>query len=185
MSSADPGAGELGQMVASFDEWADSRLETLRGRPEVDQIMSWASEAADFSRLWQVILLTRSVARGRWDQGLAVAAAIGIESLLINQGVKRLFRRQRPTVAGDDRTPVRRPSTSAFPSGHASAAAFAAILLSSLEPKGRVIWWKLATVVALSRAHVRIHHPSDVVGGALIGTLLGLIARRVLRNILR
>jgi membrane-associated phospholipid phosphatase len=185
MRAGDPGSDDLGQLVASFDEWADSHLEALRGRPEIDQIMRWASEAADFSRLWQVILVARSLARGRWDQGLAVAAAIGIESLLINQGVKRLFRRQRPTVAGDDRTPVRQPSTSAFPSGHASAAVFAAILLSTLEPKGRVIWWKLATVVALSRAHVRIHHPSDVVGGAVIGTLLGLIARRVLRKILR
>jgi membrane-associated phospholipid phosphatase len=31
---------------------------------------------------------------------------------------------------------------------------------------------------------VRIHHPSDVVGGAIIGTLLGLMAKRLLRKIL-
>lgn len=179
-----PGQGDLGEAVARFDEWAEAQLEHLRGQPGVDPLMRWASEAADFSRLWHVIILTRSFARGRWGQGLAVMAAIGVESLLINQGVKRLFRRQRPTVAGDDRTPVRQPSTSAFPSGHASAAAFAAVLLSVLEPKGRIIWWKLAAVVALSRAHVRIHHPSDVVGGAVIGTLLGLIARRLLRRII-
>ena len=37
------------------------------------------------------------------------------------RAIKRLFRRTRPTEAGDPRYPVRRPGTSSFPSGHASA----------------------------------------------------------------
>jgi membrane-associated phospholipid phosphatase len=34
----------------------------------------------------------------------------------------------------------------------------------------------MALVVAISRAWVRIHHPSDVVGGAVVGLLLALLA---------
>ncbi|MGH3472390.1 MAG: phosphatase PAP2 family protein [Nocardioidaceae bacterium] len=34
--------------------------------------------------------------------------------------------------------------------------------------------------MAASRVHVRIHHASDVVGGALIGALLGELTRRLL-----
>jgi membrane-associated phospholipid phosphatase len=178
-----PGRDDLGGLIGTFDEWADQRLDQIRGVARVDQLMRWASEAGDFSLIWHVINIARSGSRGRWDQLLALSLALGIESLVLNQGIKRLFRRPRPTVAGDERTPVRQPSTSAFPSGHASAAAFNAVLLSSVEPKGKVIWWALATVVGISRAHVRIHHPSDVVGGAIIGTLLGLLARRILRRI--
>jgi undecaprenyl-diphosphatase len=35
----------------------------------------------------------------------------------------------------------------------------------------------LAALVAASRVHVRIHHPSDVVGGAVIGASLGTVIR--------
>jgi len=31
-----------------------------------------------------------------------------------------------------------------------------------------------ASAVAISRVHLRAHHPSDVVGGAVIGSVLGL-----------
>lgn len=179
-----PGRDDLGEVIGTFDEWADQHLDQIRGVPRIDQLMRWASEVGDFSVIWHVINLMRSGSRGRWDQLFALSLALGIESLVLNQGIKRLFRRPRPTIAGDDRTPVRQPSTSAFPSGHASAAAFNAVLLSSVEPKGKVMWWALASVVGISRAHVRIHHPSDVVGGAMIGTLLGLVARRMLRKFL-
>jgi undecaprenyl-diphosphatase len=97
--------------------------------------------------------------------------------------VKRLFRRERPTTAGDDRYAVRQPSTSAFPSGHASAAAFAASAFIAWDGRKWAPWWvTVATVVGVSRAYVRIHHASDVVGGALVGMLLGALARPVLRR---
>jgi undecaprenyl-diphosphatase len=46
------------------------------------------------------------------------------------------------------------------------------------------VWFGLATVVGLSRAYVRIHHASDVVGGAAVGLVLGAVATRSVRRIL-
>ena len=107
-----------------------------------------------------------------------LALALGAESLIVNQGLKRLFRRPRPTVEGDPRYPVRRPLTSSFPSGHASAAAFTAVLLTTWDGKRSApLWWTLAGAVAVSRAYVRIHHASDVVAGMATGAALGLGAR--------
>jgi membrane-associated phospholipid phosphatase len=40
----------------------------------------------------------------------------------------------------------------------------------------------MATVVGTSRAYVRIHHASDVVGGAAVGLTLGRIATRIVGN---
>ena len=109
---------------------------------------------------------------------------IGAESLVVNQGVKRLFGRIRPTEAGDPRFPVRRPSTSSFPSGHASSAFFAAALLTTATGKRMApVWYSTATVVALSRAYVRIHHPSDVVAGAAVGVVLGRIGSKIFKAI--
>jgi len=175
-----PGQSQFGPQVDAFDEWADDLLEHVRGNPIADRMFATASHIGDFSVIWHSIGIVRGIAKGRPDQILALALMVGAESLVVNQGVKRLFRRERPTQAGDDRLRVRRPTTSSFPSGHASAAAFAAMVLSGWDgPKVGVIWWKVAAIVGISRAYVRIHHGSDVVAGALVGAALGLVGRRI------
>ncbi len=164
--------------VASFDERADRALEPWRERRGVDRMFHMASEYGDFSLIWQVIGAAYGLGlRREWREWVVFAALMGVESLIVNQGIKRLFRRTRPTETGDPRFQVRRPRTSSFPSGHASSAFFAASLLTvwSSWPWAPV-WFAIATVVALSRAIVRIHHPSDVVGGMVVGLVLAQAA---------
>ncbi|MGE5210481.1 MAG: phosphatase PAP2 family protein [Acidobacteriota bacterium] len=179
-----PGQSHLGPHVDAFDAWVDDALELLRGNPIADRVFTTASHVGDFSLIWHGIAVVRAVAKGRPDQIVVLAVMLGAESLIVNQGVKRLFRRERPTTTGDDRLQVRKPTTSSFPSGHASSAAFAAMILSGWDgPKLGMLWWKVAAIVGISRAYVRIHHGSDVVAGAVVGTLLGLVGRRIARRI--
>ena len=169
--------------VGSFDSWGDAQLERLRGNEVADVVFKSASYLGDFSVIWHLVgvgraIIDPSVVR----QSLAMSALIGAESLIVNQGVKRLFRRIRPTETGDPRFPVRRPSTSSFPSGHASAGFFAAAILTTATGRDLApVWYSAAVIVAVSRAYVRIHHPSDVVGGAAVGAVLGLVGSRVFR----
>ena len=169
-------------VVEQFDQWADAQLERLRGNPAADAAFTTASELGDFSLIWHLVGATRGLTREhRATQAFVFSALIGAESLVVNQGIKRLFRRTRPTEAGDPRYPVRKPSTSSFPSGHASAAFFAATILTAWDgPRSAPLWFGLAGVVGTSRAYVRIHHPSDVVAGAMVGLALGCAARAVL-----
>ena len=176
-----PGRSQFGPTVDRFDAAADALLERIRGNGPVDALFRIASEAGDFSGVWHVTNLTRGALVRRPDQVIALAVGLGIESLVVNQGVKRIFRRPRPTMEGDNRTPVRRPSTSSFPSGHASAAAFNATVLTGWDRRRAPLWWAIALVVGTSRAHVRIHHASDVVAGAVVGIGFGLLARRIFR----
>jgi len=178
-----PGQSTFGPAVDAADARIDELLERLRGHPAADRLFATASHVGDFSLIWHAVGITRGLATGRPDQVLVLAALIGAESLVVNQGVKRLFRRERPTLTGDQRLTVRRPSTSSFPSGHASAAAFAATVLSGWDRwPWSALWWKIAAVVGISRAYVRIHHGSDVVAGALLGVALGMVGRRLARR---
>jgi len=178
-----PGQSQFGPQVDAFDERFDALLEPLRGNPIADRVFSTASHVGDFSLIWHGIGIVRGMAKGRPDQVIVLALMVGAESLIVNQGVKRLFRRERPTQTGDDRLRVRKPTTSSFPSGHATSAAFAAMVLSGWDgPKIGMVWWKLAAIVGISRVYVRIHHGSDVVAGAVIGTLFGLIGRRITKR---
>lgn len=178
-----PGRGALGPAVERFDQAADELLERVRGNPVADKVFTTASHVAEFSLIWHVISLTRGAVRGEPRRVVALAIGIGLESLLVNQGIKRLFKRTRPTTSGDDRLKVRAPVTSSFPSGHASAAAFASTVMSDRDgPLLSTAWYGAGSIVALSRAYVRIHHASDVVGGLVVGRALGVVARRVLRR---
>ncbi len=167
--------------VTSFDSWGDEKLEHLRGHPRVAQVFNSASFLGDFSAIWHLIGVGRAVIDpSKWRQSLAMSALIGVESLFVNQGVKRLFRRVRPTETGDPRFRVRRPSTSSFPSGHASASFFAAAILTTATGRQLApVWYSIAVVISISRVYVRIHHLSDVVAGAALGAAMGLAGSRV------
>ena len=130
-----PGLGALGPSVERFDEWADAQLERLRGHPVADRLFETASTLGDFSVVWHIVNVGRGVLGGRrrLAQVPKLALLIGAESLIVNQGIKRLFNRQRPTATATSASTSASPPTSSFPSGHASAAGFAATTLTSWD----------------------------------------------------
>jgi undecaprenyl-diphosphatase len=144
----------------------------------MDRLFFTASELGDFSLVWHLLGTARGVTRrGGTREAARLAIALGAESALVNGLVKSAFKRERPVQSGERPHNLRQPLTSSFPSGHASAAFLAATLLSE-RSRVKPLWFGLATIVATSRIHVRIHHASDVVVGAGIGLTLGRLVRR-------
>lgn len=169
-----------------FDAAGDKILEPLRRHKIPVAVFGLASFVGDFSIVWHVIGFVRAIGSSdRLHEAVALSCALGVESLIVNQGIKRLFRRERPTTSGDHRFDVRTPKTSSFPSGHASSATFAAVLLTSFAGwPVSVVWWLAAITIALSRAVVRIHHVSDVLAGIVTGAMLATIAVPIINAIL-
>lgn len=168
-----------------FDQLVDRALEPLRNAKVVVVVFTIASAVGDFGLLWHIIGLIRSIgSMDRLNQALFFSLMIGIESLLLNQGIKRLFRRSRPTERGDERFTLRKPRTSSFPSGHASSAFFSALVLTYFTTwPWAILFYVFALIIATSRVGVRIHHASDVIGGAVVGTLMGIIGLVVLHTL--
>jgi undecaprenyl-diphosphatase len=164
--------------VRAFDEAVEGWLDHLR-HPALDRCMYTLSSAADHSLLWFGIGGVRALRRADLRFATKFAIAMGIESGLTNGLVKSAFRRVRPEPESDEGPlpyGMRRPITSSFPSGHATAAFTAATILAHTG-HGDAFWYALATVVASSRVYVRMHHASDVVAGAALGVMLGRVAR--------
>ncbi len=120
----------------------------------------------------------------RADQVPVLALALGAESLLVNQGLKRLFRRPRPTRRGRPPLPGAPPADVVVPvrarqrggvHGHAADRV-------GRPAHARRCGGAWPPPSATSRAYVRIHHASDVVAGMATGAVLGLAARRILRR---
>ncbi len=166
-------------IVTRFDTRVDALFDHLRGNAVADRMFYTASELGDWSLLWHLLGASQGVLlRDGVERAVRISACMGLESAVVNGGVKSLFRRSRPTVEAERPHRLRQPKTSSFPSGHASAAFVAAALLSD-GTRAKPLIYGIAGVVALSRVHVRIHHASDVVGGVVVGVALGALARRV------
>lgn len=169
-----------------IDIFGDKFLEPFRKNKFFVACFGLASTVGDFSIAWHIIGFTRSIgSMERLWQAVALSIALGLESLIVNQGIKRIFRRERPTTSGDDRFDIRTPRTSSFPSGHASSATFAVVILISYTGfLFAPLWIAIALVIALSRVVVRIHHTTDILGGIVTGAILGLIAVPIISAIL-
>ena len=165
--------------VSRFDDRVDSWFDRLRGDPVADRIFYGASELGDFSLVWLILGALRGLRSERdWHAAVRVGLGVGAESALVNGVIKSLFRRSRPVPAYPHPLRLRRPHTSSFPSGHATAAFSAAALLSeddALWP----LYYAVAVVVATSRVYVKIHHASDVVVGIGVGMALGRMGRKL------
>jgi undecaprenyl-diphosphatase len=162
------------------DRRFDELWDPLRKSATLDKIFYTASEVGDFGMVWLAIGAVQAALgpEERTHDAIRLAAALGFESLLVNGGIKSLFRRERPDWDQERPLHLRKPRTSSFPSGHTSSAMTAAILLSDSFPKQvRPAIWGLAGIVALSRVHVKIHHITDVAGGLVIGAMYGTAVR--------
>lgn len=162
-----------------FDNAVDGLFDPLRGNSVADRVFYSASKAAEFSLVWHALSLAGAAfIPSLRPHAIRMTAALGVESVLVNVMIKPIFDRQRPDlVAGEPH--LRRPKTSSFPSGHASSGSMAAVLLTNAVPALRPVWFIGAAVVGASRVHARMHHGSDVTAGFVVGTALGVLAKRL------
>lgn len=166
--------------VRRFDEASVDIAERSRGNAAVDRAAYALSEAANHSILWHAINAIDALIGGPDRRRAAVRRSIvlGAEQAIVNGPIKLVTRRARPDVDTNHPHTLRQPATSSFPSGHASAGACSATLMTKDLGHGW-LWWSLATAVAWSRVHVGVHHGSDIVAGGIVGRFLGVVAGRV------
>jgi undecaprenyl-diphosphatase len=188
-ASADgPGAqpSALAAVVHAVDDRVDAWFEPLRGRPGLDGAAKVVTGLGDHGIMWAATTLWRArhtgPERARSVRALAIA---GVESTIVNRTLKAVVGRTRPDPEGLELSasgvPVRTPTSSSFPSGHTLAAFCAVTVMSQRgDRSGNILLFSAATLVGISRLHLRAHHASDVIGGAAIGTAIGLIGRRFL-----
>jgi undecaprenyl-diphosphatase len=130
----------------------------------------------------------RDRAAARWSLG--AAGGVAAAGVLV-QVVKNLACRARPTAPDPGVFFAAFPcfpagyAVASFPSGHATTAFAAAVLLSLRYPRGAAVFFGLAVLVGLSRVVLGSHFPSDVVAGAVLGSVTALAAHAMLRGLRR
>jgi membrane-associated phospholipid phosphatase len=174
-----PTTTRLGSAVDAFDQRVDREFDRIRGNRFADRLFYGASALGDHGMIWLMLGALRGLRSERdWHAAVRLGAGVGIESAVVNLGIKSLFRRKRPAWELERPMHLRRPRTSSFPSGHATSAFTAAGLLSD-QDRLKPLYYVVAVIVAWSRVFVKIHHASDVVAGIVVGIGLGKLGKRI------
>lgn len=180
-ASARTPAPSWADVVERFDDAAAALALRSRQVRALDRTMYAVSRWGDDGRLWIAASAVEAARVRSPRRFVALVAWLGAESALVNLGIKRIARRPRPDVVTDHEFWLRIPTDTSFPSGHAASSALMAVLLSERSPFAP-LWVAAAVGVGASRVHVGVHHGSDVAAGWLVGTGVGLLARRLGRH---
>jgi undecaprenyl-diphosphatase len=132
--------------------------------------------------VWVIGTLVAYLARvpGSWRAVQRLLPSVVIATWLIEYPIKAFFRRRRPFSRIVEALVIgKKPGSWSFPSGH-TASSFASVwILAGVWPRYRPLLLGLAGLVGFSRIYLGAHYPGDVLSGAVLGTLLSELVRRV------
>ncbi|MDA9499258.1 phosphatase PAP2 family protein [Bradyrhizobium sp. CCBAU 11357] len=188
------GAALVIVLMVAFDQ-TEIQLMPPRGTPSLWPIRILTDFGKDeyiLSLLGAALVVLALVAAGQHGSRRALLLGFGTRlqfmfvsvavSAFVAEILKYLIGRGRPFVGGTANpfNFVPFEGTGAYaslPSGHAVAAFALAFAVSALWPRLRVFMFTYAIVILLTRLVLLAHHPSDVVAGALVGTVGAMAVR--------
>jgi undecaprenyl-diphosphatase len=124
-------------------------------------------------------LLIALLSHGRVSAAIGVAMVAALATFAADSlsfGVKDLAHRARPFIAHPQIHPLYTVHSSSFPAGHAATAFAGATLLAYLAPRATPLFIALALAIGYSRVYLGVHYPGDVLAGAALGVLVGVVA---------
>jgi membrane-associated phospholipid phosphatase len=165
----EPAARRLGAVVAGADLAGLGWARTHGHAPSAERAIRAFSKTGEHAALWLALgaagMALDAPRRDRWRRATTGVAA----AYALNTAIKLVARRRRPVL--EDLPPlIATPTKLSFPSAHASSSFAAARGFAPLVGPGV---YPLAVAMAASRVYLGVHYPSDILAGALLGTLVG------------
>lgn len=159
-------------------------LQTIH-TPLLDKILAFITSLGNAGIIWIVLAVVLLILPKTRKTGIIVAAALLMDLILCNLILKNLVARVRPyDVNTAIAILIKKPLDFSFPSGHtaASFAAMTALFLAKMK-KAWIATLVLAVLIAFSRLYFYVHYPTDVLGGAVVGILSGIIGYAIVEKI--
>lgn len=158
-------------------DWLQSSIRTSAGDVLMPVITAFADKGIGWILLTFAFLLLSQTRR----IGVTLLLSICIEVLLCNILLKPLVARQRPFILNPAfQLLIAAPQDYSFPSGHAAVSFACASVLWIYRSRWRFPGAVLAFIIAFSRLYLYVHFPTDVLAGAMIGVMAGVISCRIL-----
>lgn len=146
--------------------------------PLFDKFFVFITDVKNWYLTYLILLLISFFKGGRIGK---IAALMTILLVVVSDQassnlLKNLFERVRPcNVLPDVNILAGCTGSFSFPSSHAVNNFAAAVYFGKIFPKIKWILFVAAFLVSVSRPYVGVHYPSDIFGGAIIGSTIGYL----------
>ena len=125
----------------------------------------------------EVLLMGALALAGRRRSALRMLAAVGLV-FIVSEVLGSLWARKRPFAQLADVEPlVTHTAQRSFPSRHVASGLAMAAIGRSAHPQLGLAMTSVAWLLGLSRVATGLHYPSDVLAGALLGSIIGRLLR--------
>jgi undecaprenyl-diphosphatase len=175
----------MGDIFYSIDLSVFYFLNHTISTPILDKFFVFITDVNHWYIAYVILLGVAFFKGGRTGKIAAITALIvvGVSDQISSAFLKDLFARIRPCNALPDvNLLVGCTGSYSMPSSHAVNNFAVAVFFLKLYPKLKWVLLTTATIVALSRPYVGVHYPSDIIVGAIIGSIIGyLFALLVMR----
>lgn len=146
--------------------------------PFLDWLFPFVTQLRNFVPLIVVLVIWLAWRGGRRGRIclLGLALAVGITDPLVVRVVKPVVSRDRPCIALEDtRLLASRKASPSFPSAHAANMFAVATVFGWCYRRSLFLVLPFAALVSISRIYIGVHYPLDAIGGAALGTGVGLL----------
>ena len=168
-----PEDNRLNKLLALDARWS-ARLNLSQRIGVQRNLLRFLAHSGDSWFMIPVMGLVWLAGDGLWKWRMLVMFVAVCITALTAVGLKRLIGRSRP--AGDWGLIYRSTDPHSFPSGHAARMAMLAVLTLALGPCWlSLIFFLWAPLVMFARVAMGVHYLSDVIGGAVLGMLFGVL----------
>ena len=160
-------------MLARLDNRLLYAMRTRFHGEWAETVAKWLGRIGEYGAIWLAIGIVMAFVDPDNGEDWLIAGLLGPFAIGINFVVKLIVRRRRPVLEG--LPPLGgAPSSLSFPSAHATASFACATAMTRIAPEAAFLF-ALAVAIAACRPYLGMHYPSDVLGGIVLGTALGLI----------
>ncbi len=168
------------QWITDWDLAVDNWIQSWHN-PFLDSVFTVITKLGDAGLIWIAIALVLLCFKKTRKIGITMALGLIITTIFGNEIIKKVVERPRPfdtpgALLDGDSLLISRPSQFSFPSGHTGSSFASAVSILLYNRKWGIPALILACLIAFSRLYVYVHFPTDIMAGAILGTLSALIA---------
>lgn len=143
----------------------------------LDWLMPKVTSLGYAAVLWVCIALILVTRQSRRRLGVKIAVGLILGAIISSILLKNIVARPRPCwINTTIDMLINIPRDYSFPSGHTLAGFSSAITIARSHKHAGICAFVVAVLIAFSRMYLYVHFLTDVLAGAVIGIVVGLIA---------